>query len=262
LPVYNGAAFVDQALASIAGQTTSDYMVLASNNGSTDGTADVLNRWSESIPMEVVTQPQTLPMVAHFNTLLDRIRSEFYMLLCHDDYLFTPDALARALTVMDQHRDVSAVYADLVYVSEGGRPLARRRFGRAGKLYANDLGRRTLWSTRNMFGIPLLVRTSALDAKRYDTHFRYIADVDLSWSISRDAPLWHIPEVLLANRYWSSNSTWSMHGDSHREFVEMAEKHGVPLTPTRRLSMKIMNRYTGVQRRLFHLYERGVTRWG
>lgn len=262
LPIYNGAAFVEEALASIAAQTFSDYVVLASDNASTDHTADVLRRWADRIPMEIVTQAQTIPMQAHFDSLLDRVHTESYMLLCHDDFLASRNALVRAQAVLDSQAHVSAVYCDLAYVSERGRTIAHRRFGRSGEMNANDTGRQCLSTARNMFGIPLLIRTDALGQNRYDPQFRYVVDVDLSWTLSKTRPCWHIPEVLIANRYSGGNSTWSLLASAEDEFLRLAEKHGVQLSALERVRLKLRTWSVGRQRQLFGLYERMVTRFG
>ena len=51
LPVYNGADYVEDALASIAAQTCTDYVVLASDNASSDETGAILDKWSRRIAM-------------------------------------------------------------------------------------------------------------------------------------------------------------------------------------------------------------------
>jgi len=262
LPVYNGVDHVEEALTSIAAQTSKDYVVLASDNASTDQTPEIFRRWAERIPMEIVTQPETIPMQEHFNALLGRVETESYMLLCHDDYFCSPDALAKALDILDAQPQVSAIYCDLAYVSERGRVLARRRFGRSGAIEAEAIGRQCLRKARNMFGIPLLARRDALGQSRYDHQFRYVVDVDLSWTISKHAPAWHIPEVLLANRYRGGNSTWALLADAENEFLRLAGKHGVQLSPVERMKIKLTNWQVAQQKRLFGLYERLVTRFG
>ena len=259
LPVYNGAAFVEQALASIAAQSHGDILVIAGDNASTDGTAKILRSWSSRLAMLIVTQDTTISMQDHFNALIDRVETDAYMVLCHDDYFCATHALQAASEVLDSQPRISAVYSDIAYVSEHGRDLARRSFRRSGEQDADRLGRQTLRSARNMFGIPILVRTEALGANRYDPDFRYIADVDLSWRISERSPLWHIPEVLLANRYRGGNSTWALLGDAHAEFVRLAEKHGVTLSSGDRTRMKFKNWQVGGTKQMFGLYERLVT---
>jgi len=262
LPVYNGSDYIEEALASIAAQTCSDYIVVASNNASSDDTGAILQKWAKRIPIEIVTRDKTIPMQAHFDSLLDLVKTESYMLLCHDDYLCATDALQQGLDALDAHPEVSAIYCDLAYVSERGRTLATRRFQREGPMNADLIGEQSLRAARNMFGIPLLVRSSALGCHRYDRQFKYIVDVDLSWTISKNSPAWHIPEVMIANRYSASNSTWGMLKDASKEFFALAHKHGIALSPLERKRIGFTNWHIGVQKQVFGVYERVRTRMG
>ncbi len=262
MPVLNGADLVEDALRSIDAQTSRDFIVLASDNASTDETRDVLDRWALRLPMQIVSQSETIPMQTHFNQLLDRVETEAFMVLCHDDYLRSPDAVARALAAADANPDISAIYCDLAYVSENNRLLATRRFGRTGPVDADVLGRDCLRRARNMFGIPLLMRRDALAQARYDPQFHYLMDVDLSWTVSRHQPAWHIPEVLIANRYRRSNMTWDLQGASAAEYHLLADKYGVSLSQFDRARLRLTNATVGWKRRAFGLYERLVTRYG
>ena len=96
----------------------------------------------------------------------------------------------------------------------------------------------------------------------YANEFHYVVDVDLSWVISRDAPAWHIPEPLLANRYRGGNSTWALLAGAEDEFLRLAHKHGVQLSRTDRMWIKFTNWQVAQQRRLFGVYERLVTQFG
>jgi glycosyltransferase involved in cell wall biosynthesis len=256
IPVYNGAAFVGQALESVAQQSHPDVLVIASDNASTDATPEILAEWSRRLPMRIIRRPRTLSMRDHFNALLDDVDAESYMLLCHDDYFASRDALAKAQATLDADPEISAVYSDLVYVSEAGRTLAHRRFGRDGRFRADDVGRQSIATARNCFGIPLAIRREVLGARRYDTGFLYVMDVDLSWSLSRERPPFHIPEPLIANRYSRQNSTWSMQGSMRREYIDLATKYGQ--RPGSLARMKIGMTCFGVtqQKRAFGLYER------
>ncbi|NNF66510.1 MAG: glycosyltransferase family 2 protein [Gammaproteobacteria bacterium] len=260
IPVYNGGAFVGQALESIAEQTLEGVEVLVSDNASTDDTAHILAEWSDRLPMRVIRRPQTLPMLDHFNALLDEVNSDAYMLLCDDDYLASPDALAKARAALDANPQISAVYCDLLYVNEHRRPLGRRRFGRDGLFTAADAGRRSLRSGRNCFGIPLAIRREALGALRYDSHFLYLMDLDLSWSISSEKPAFHIAEPLIANRYSRRNSTWGMLKTARHEYVALASKYVGPPNWLQRSTIAATSFQVTLRKRLFSAYERLLTR--
>jgi glycosyltransferase involved in cell wall biosynthesis len=260
IPVYNGADFVGQALASIAQQRPGDIDVIVSDNASTDATPDILASWSDRLPMRIIRRPQTMPMRDHFNALLDEVDSDAYMLLCHDDYLAAPDALAKARGALDANPDISAVYCDLLYVNEHGRQLARRSFDRDGIFEADIAGHRTLRTCRNCFGIPLAIRRSALGDHRYDQRFLYAMDVDLSWEISQDHPAFHIPEPLIANRYSRQNTTWSLLNSARHEYFDLAAKYEGAPDRLERMRITATCFQVAQQKRLFGLYER-VMSW-
>lgn len=256
IPVYNGAAFVARALESVAHQSHTDVTVIVSDNASTDATPKILADWSRRLPMRIIRRPRTLSMRDHFNALLDEVDAESYMLLCHDDYLASQDALTKAQAALDANPDVSAVYCDLAYVNEMGSTLIHRRFGRDGLFRGDDVGRQSLETARNCFGIPLAIRREALGTRRYDNRFLYVMDVDLSWSLSRERPAFHIPEPLIANRYSRQNSTWSMQGSMRREYIDLATKYDRRPGSLARMKMGMNCFRVTQQKRVFSLYER------
>jgi glycosyltransferase involved in cell wall biosynthesis len=54
IPAYNAAAFVDQALASLAAQTRPPAAVIVADDCSTDDTVERALRWQELLPLQVV----------------------------------------------------------------------------------------------------------------------------------------------------------------------------------------------------------------
>lgn len=54
MPAHNASAFIDQALASIAGQTYRPSRVVVVDDASTDDTADIAESWADRLPLTVV----------------------------------------------------------------------------------------------------------------------------------------------------------------------------------------------------------------
>jgi len=260
IPVYNGACFLEDALESIAQQKLDGVEVLVSDNASIDTTPAILERWVDRLPLRVVRRPQTLPMRNHFNALIDEIESDAYMLLCHDDYLASPHALELARRALAENSDVAAVYCDMLYVNEKGRRLATRNFGRAGRFDPDATGRRCLRAGRNLFGIPLAIRRSALGDTRYGEEFLYAMDIDLSWSLGKKGAAFHIAEPMIANRYSATNTTWSLLGSTLGEFRRLAAKHANALGPVGLARLALICQFVTFQKLIFRAYER-VMSW-
>lgn len=254
VPVYNGEDHLADALRSIATQDLDGLEVLVSNNGSTDRTSEILDEWKGRLPLREIRRSETLPMQSHFNALLDEIHSEAYMLLCHDDLLASPDAISEAREVMRKHPEIAVVYCDLLYVDSHGGRLADRKFGRSGPFDALAVGKKTLDTGRNLFGIPLAVRRLHLGELRYDPRFHYTMDVDLSWELGRRGGAWHIDRPMIANRYTQSNTTWRLLAHAHREYVGLAEKHLGKSGPLTCAKLWLVCKWVGAQKALFGAY--------
>ena len=260
IPVYNGARFLEAALESIAAQDLDGVEVLVSDNASTDDTPAILARWADRLPLRVVRRAATLPMRDHFNALLDDVDADAYMLLCHDDYLAHPQALHLARQVLKQQPDVATVYCDMLYVDEVGKQLARRNFGRSGRFDPRIIGRRCLQTGRNLFGIPLAIRRSALGALRYDEQFLYAMDIDLSWALGAAGDAFHIDKPLIANRYSADNTTWRLLGSTVGEYRRLAAKHVGNLDALQDARLALTCHFVTAQKLAFRLFAR-VRSW-
>jgi glycosyltransferase involved in cell wall biosynthesis len=235
VPVRNGALFIEQAVRSVLAQSCSDLRIVASDNRSTDATAAILQRLAADPRLCVIRQPALLSMFRHFNDCLARVETDFFMLLCHDDYLASRDALRTARDVLLSHPDVNAVYCDILFVDGRGKRIATRRFGRNGRFDAPATARSSILAGRNLFGIPLLVRTRAVRGLSYDEALSYTADVDMSIGGAAGGALFHLPQPLIANRYHAGNATWGVVGGVSAQMRVIAAKHGISLSAFDRL---------------------------
>ena len=252
LPVRNGAAHVAIAIDSVLRQSVPGLKLVVSDNHSTDATPSILARYADDPRVEVVRPEAPLDMMAHFNRCLGLVEGRYYMLLCHDDYLASDDALARARDALERDPGIAAAYCDLRYVDEAGHSIAVRRFPRPpGRVDSDALARRAVLGNRNLFGIPLLVRTAALGGRRYDPALPYSSDLDLSIAISSGGAIFHIDAPLIANRFHASNASVALFRRAAHELDRIAEKHGIELGVLGRLRRRLAVGVTALQKWAF-----------
>ena len=85
LPVYNGEEFLDECLGSLAEQSCEDFEVVAVDDGSTDGTAEVLKRWgTQDGRIRMLTLPRS-GLVETLNAGLATCRGELVARMDADD---------------------------------------------------------------------------------------------------------------------------------------------------------------------------------
>jgi hypothetical protein len=88
VPAYQAAPFVENALLSCQRQTSADVRVLISVDKGDDDTGEVCEAFAaQDARFEVHRQPERIGWVANINYLLDRVDSEFFFVLFHDDFL-------------------------------------------------------------------------------------------------------------------------------------------------------------------------------
>jgi glycosyltransferase involved in cell wall biosynthesis len=117
---YNHGRYIAEALDSIYAQTYDDYEVIIVDDGSTDGTPELMGLWPRA---HYYYQRNQGPNAA-LNRALDLARGEYVAFLAADD-TWAPDRLARQTPILDTHPEVGLVYGDALVVDEHGRALCR-----------------------------------------------------------------------------------------------------------------------------------------
>ena len=121
----DGAAFIDEQLRSLADQTHSNWFLIASDDGSTDTTRDVLKRFADSVRQKVVIRegPRRGPCANFLSLAIDPSITADYFAYCDQDDLWYPDKLERALNwLVTVSQDMPALYCGRTeLVSADGR---------------------------------------------------------------------------------------------------------------------------------------------
>ena len=112
VPVYNGAPFVADTIASILSQRFTDFVVRISVDAGDDDSEAICRRFLGDRRVAVVAQPVRLGWVANVNGLLARVETPRLCLVPHDDQLHR-DYLSRLSAMLDRDPDAACAYADL-----------------------------------------------------------------------------------------------------------------------------------------------------
>ncbi len=125
IPTYNRRELVQRAIQSALAQTFRPLEILVVDDGSTDGTAELVG----SLPDPVhLWQQSNQGLAAARNAGIRRSRGDLIALLDSDDQ-WTPDKLARSVALLDERPECDVVYNAAAALSSSGRlqPPARRR---------------------------------------------------------------------------------------------------------------------------------------
>jgi glycosyltransferase involved in cell wall biosynthesis len=123
LPVFNGEAFLRQAIDSILAQTHTDFELLISDNCSTDGTAVICQSYLEAdARIRYVQQPVNVGAAENYNRLVTLASGKYFKWAAHDDVL-APRFLEQCVRALEQDPGVVLAFARMQLVGEDGEPI-------------------------------------------------------------------------------------------------------------------------------------------
>lgn len=143
VPCFNHREYVVECLESIQKCGVDDYEVLVADDGSVDGSFEVIVRWIASLPEGLkgrfeVFQQSNLGVCKTLNKLLAMSTGEFIKPIASDDRLI-PDSLSTLIDLLEKAPDLLAIFGDCRIIETSGRVIASsslvEQFGCNKKLY-------------------------------------------------------------------------------------------------------------------------------
>lgn len=110
LPVYNARQYVEAALRSVMDQTHRHLEIILIDDGSTDGSADVVEVCADADPRIRVVRQDNRGICAARNRGVNLARGKYVYFMDHDDYLY-PTALEVAVEALESSRGCVAKFA-------------------------------------------------------------------------------------------------------------------------------------------------------
>lgn len=199
IPVFNGELFLRKALESVAAQSSLPYEIIVVDDGSTDGTKDVVTTFSSAIPVSYHHQ-QNQGAGAARNRGVSVARGDWIAFLDADD-TWKPHKLATQVEYLQTHPEAQFVYSKTTVTDEGGKPV--NSIPQPASLEPLIFGDRP-------FARPstVLVRKDLLDVVGgFCSRLKIYEDLELFARIDRLAALHFIPAELTTYRLHRSQST-------------------------------------------------------
>jgi len=236
MPVYNGEAFLREAIESILAQTFTDFELLLINDGSTDGTQAIINTYRQDQRLRCISRPNR-GLIASLNEGWQRARGSYIARMDADD-VSAPERLERQVAFLDAHAEIGLVGSAVWIIDAQGQ--------RSGLVVLPETHHMIAW--RLCFEDPIvhptvLIRRPLLErADGYDPAMPHAEDYDLWRRLSGLTRLHNLPEVLLSLRRHSANVSQvyrAMQADNstrigHRMIASLL-KSEVPLTLVQQL---------------------------
>lgn len=125
MPVHNGKAYIGAAIDSVLGQTLSNLECVVVDDGSTDGTPEVLRGYQDP-RLKLLRNEECIGVSASRNRGLAAAAAPYVAFLDADDVAY-PNRLETQLEYLELHPDIVVVGCHLDYIDSSGAPLFSER---------------------------------------------------------------------------------------------------------------------------------------
>lgn len=212
MPVHNARPFLSCSIESILAQTFSDFEFIILDDGSSDGSVDLLQEWAQrDARIQLHQTEKRLGLSGSSNAVVAKARTPIIARMDGDDVAH-PDRLRRQWEVLQSNSDVVVVGTLCNGIDASGevvRPRDRWRLVRKSAYIPFPHG-------------SAMFRRSAFDAVGgYDESVLRAEDQDLFTRMMAQGRVMTLPDLLYSYRYHTSNSTLFNSirevGENHRE---------------------------------------------
>jgi len=136
MPVYNGEAYIGEAINSLIDQDYPFWELIVVDDGSTDSTPEILDRYSDHRIIRI--RQENAGEARARNVGLEHARGQYIAFLDADD-LYLPNALADLSNFLERHPDYDVAYADGLVFDENGNTISHLSDHRPGVYTGNIL---------------------------------------------------------------------------------------------------------------------------
>ena len=202
LPVYNGEKYLAETFESILSQQYTDFMLIVSDNASTDKTQEICRKYASQDNRIVYNRSKkNLGASMNFNRVFKLFSTEYFKWASYDDIL-APDFLIKCVNILDNDPSVVICHSKTARINEYGSLVGNYDHRNMANIASSKIHyrfrdlisvRNPCWAIFGLFRTESLVKTKLMG--------NYIgADRNLLAEIGLIGKIYEIPEYLFFRR--------------------------------------------------------------
>lgn len=123
IPSYNKAKYISQTLDSVFAQkTTYGFKIIVADDGSTDGTVEIVKQYQEKYPDKItlLTSDKNQKLYKNVLRAYEITDTDYFCVLDPDDYWIDENKTQKALDFLETHKDYTIYGANIVVKNSEG----------------------------------------------------------------------------------------------------------------------------------------------
>jgi glycosyltransferase involved in cell wall biosynthesis len=208
MSVYNGLPYLSEAVDSVLSQTFEDFEFIIIDDGSTDGSTDVLRQYARSDDRICLVEQENRGLTPSLNRGIDRARGTYIARMDADDVCL-PARFALQVDYLNRHPECVVVGGEPKMIDAEGKPLEKSdplydAFDLDNMDYRYDheeVDQRLLTGGWHLTHPTVMMRRSAVeDVGGYDERFKTAQDRDLFLRLAEAGKVVNLPKQILQYR--------------------------------------------------------------
>lgn len=220
MPVYNSVEYVGEAIESILNQTLRDFELIIVDDGSTDGSPDILEHYRRKDDRIHILRQENSGISASRNRGIECATGKYIALMDSDD-VSLPERLARQVALMESRADVGLCGVRCSFFGDKGEYVGVCPPTDSKRLKCKMLFLISVSNTSLMIRRDLMVKHGLC----YNTDFPVTEDYELLTRLLPYCEVANIPGVLMRIRMRESSITRQWSDNEHYRFMSQAHRN-------------------------------------
>jgi glycosyltransferase involved in cell wall biosynthesis len=217
-PAYNAAGTISRTIESVIGQTFTDFRLKVVDDGSADGTTEVVRRYLRDPRIELIREEWNRGAASARNRGLEGLSADYVAFLDADDF-WEPEFLARMVALLDRNPGAGMAWCDMAIC--GGGPADTYRGARAPISGEAGVTLDAIYTGVTFLPSSCLFQSSFFrDGLRWSQECAPMEDMPIFLAIGSRSRIVYLPEVLSNYRIHAGSST-SARGAIGRNYPAM-----------------------------------------
>lgn len=204
MPAFNGEAYIEKAIQSVLDQSFTNFELLIINDGSTDGTLEIIGKFTDP-RIRLVHNDGNKGLTFTRNRGIEEAKGQYIAILDCDD-IAMPDRLKAQITFLDSNPEIAICGGQAITIDESGKQTGDLNVIAGEKNISPELVFHNTFTNSTL----MIKRSAMLEAGGY-RDYSPAEDYDLSYRIALHHPVANLNEVLVAYRLHSNNISKAQH---------------------------------------------------
>lgn len=236
LCTYNGADFLQEQLNSLLNQTCKPKEIIISDDGSTDETLGVIERFREktTLPVYIIKNEEKLGPVQNFSRAMMACAGR-YIALCDQDDVWKENKLEVTLNKMKEMEKCESpncpllIHGDLIVTDDRLNPITTSMMRKQGLNNEDDMqqARRVLVTQNYVTGCTVMINRKLRDIACPIPQEAVMHDWWLALIAAHKGKIGFINEPLIYYRQHSSNTVGAVINSARRYFKAILHPHTI-----------------------------------